>query len=87
MCAVRIQFSRGKFYDVDGKDLSRGADNPAGNMVSVNMLKNKTCPPKRHITAYSLNYDSGIDYVKDLVELAVQKGFIIKRGAWYDHIN
>lgn len=87
MCAVRIQFSRGKFFDADGKDLARGAENPVGNMVQVNMLKNKTCPPKRHITAYSLNYDSGVDYLKDLVELAVEKGLIVKRGAWFDIVD
>ena len=38
-CAVRIQFSRGSFYDEKGNTLSRGADNPVGNMVQVNMEK------------------------------------------------
>ena len=86
-CSVRIQFSRGSFYDDKGNNLSRGAENPYGNMVQVNMCKNKTCPPKRHITAYSLNYDDGVDYIKDLVELAVAQGFINKRGGWFDIID
>ena len=87
MCAVRIDFSRGKFFDKDGKDISRGASDPVGNIVSVNMVKTKVCPPKRHITSYSLNYDTGIDYLKDLVELSIDKGIIIKRGAWFDLVN
>lgn len=86
-CSVRIQFSRGKFFDEKGNDLSRGAENPCGNMVQVNMIKNKTCPPKRHITAYSLNYDEGVDYIKDLVELAIAKGFIDKHGGWFTIID
>lgn len=86
-CAVRMEFSRGKFFDADGKDLSRGAENPVGNMVSVNMHKNKTCPPKRHITAYSLGYDIGVDYIKDLTELAIEKGLINKRGGWFDFVD
>lgn len=86
-CSVRMQFSRGKFFDVDGKELSRGAENPVGNMVSVNMQKNKTCPPKRHLTSYSLHYDDGIDYIKDLTDLAIAKGLIDKRGGWFDIID
>lgn len=86
-CSVRMEFSRGKFFDEKGNDLSRGAENPVGNMVQVNMLKNKTCPPKRHLTAYSLNYDTGIDYNKDMIELAIQLGFIEKRGAWFNFVN
>ena len=87
MCSVRIQFSRGKFFDEKGVELSRGAENPVGNMVQVNMLKNKTCPPKRHVTSYSLNYDTGVDYIKDLIEVAVEKGFINKRGGWFDFVD
>ena len=86
-CSVRMQFSMGKYFDADGKDLTRGASNPAGNMVSVNLRKTKACPPKRKLVSYSLNYDTGIDYIKDLVELAVLKGVICKRGAWFDILD
>lgn len=87
MCAVRIDFSRGKFIDVDGKEVPRNSENCVGNIVMVNMVKNKSCPPKRHITSYIINYDTGVDYVKDLVELAIDKNVIVKKGAWFDLVN
>lgn len=87
MVAVRMDFSRGRFFDEDGKEVSRGTDNPVGNIVNVNMIKNKTCPPKRHLTSYSLNYDTGIDYIKDLVELSIDMGIIVKRGGWFDLVD
>ena len=87
MCAVRVDFSRGRFYDVDGKEVSRNSIDCVGNIVNVSMVKNKTCPPKRHITSYSLNYDTGIDYIKDLTELAIDMNIIMKKGAWFDLVN
>lgn len=86
-CAVRMQFSKGSFYDENDKTLSRAGADPVGNFVMVYMAKNKTCPPKRHNAQYSLNYDLGIDYYKDLVELAIQYEYINKRGAWFDILD
>ena len=82
-CAVRMQFSRGKFIDEKGNELTRGAENPAGNIVMMSMTKNKTCPPNRRVGQYRLNYHDGIDYLKDLVDVALRFGIIDQRGAWY----
>ena len=82
-CAVRMQFSRGKFIDEKGNELTRGAENPAGNIVMMNMTKNKTCPPDRRVGQYRLNYKDGIDYLKDLVDMAIRFDLIDKRGAWF----
>ena len=87
MCAVRIDFSRGRFIDDNGKEISRNSLECVGNIVNVSMQKNKTCPPKRHITSYTLNYDIGVDYIKDLVELAIDMNIIMKKGAWFDLVN
>ena len=86
-CAVRMQFSRGKFIDEKGNELTRGAENPAGNIVLMNMTKNKSCPPTRRIGMYTLNYHTGIDYLKDLVYMAIQFGIIDKKGAWFTITN
>lgn len=87
MCSVRIEFRKGKYYDEKGTEISRGTENPAGNIVNVDMPKNKTCPPKRHITSYSINYDIGVDYIKDLVEMCIEVGYIEKSGAWFEILN
>lgn len=87
--AVRMEFRMGKYFDDKGNDLSRGAENPAGNYVLVSMTKNKTCPPTRRTGFYTLNYLIGIDYLKDLVEVAMKKeiGAIVQSGAWYSIVD
>ena len=82
-CSVRIQFSRGKFFDEKGNDISRNADSPAGNYVMANATKNKTAPPTRHIGQYRIRYEIGIDYLADLVDVAILYNIIDKHGAWY----
>lgn len=86
-CAVRLMFSRGKFVDEKGNELTRSAENPAGNIVLMSMTKNKTCPPVRRTGFYTLNYETGIDYLKDLVDVAIKYGVIDKHGAWFDIID
>ncbi len=86
-CAVRMQFSRGKFIDEKGNELTRSAESPAGNIVMMSMTKNKTCPPVRRTGFYTLNYETGIDYLRDLVEVAIKYGIVDKHGAWFDIVD
>lgn len=86
-CAVRLEFRRGNFIDEKGNNLTRGAENPAGNIVMMSMTKNKTCPPTRRTGFYTLNYLDGIDYLKDLVDVAIKYGIIEKSGAWFTIID
>ena len=86
-CAVRMQFSKGKYIDEKGNELTRNVESPAGNYVVVSMTKNKSCPPTRRTGFYTLNYEYGIDYLKDLVEVALRYGIIEKAGAWFSIID
>lgn len=86
-CAVRMQFTKGKYIDEKGNDLTRAVESPAGNYVVMSMTKNKSCPPTRRTGFYTLNYEYGIDYLKDLVEVAMKYGIIEKAGAWFSIIN
>ena len=86
-CAVRMQFSRGKFIDETGRELTRGAENPAGNIVQMSMTKNKTCKPDRRTGYYTLRYDSGVDYLNDLIDVAIRFGIILQSGAWFDIVD
>ena len=86
-CSVRMQFSRGKFLDERGNELTRSAESPAGNIVLMSMTKNKTCPPTRRTGMYTLNYETGIDYLKDLVDVAIKYGVVDKHGAWFDILD
>lgn len=86
-CSVRLQFSKGKYIDSNGNDLNRSAESPAGNYVLMSMVKNKSCPPTRRTGFYTLNYEYGIDYLKDLVEVAIKYDIIQKSGAWFSIVN
>ena len=83
LCSARFEFRMGKYIDAKGNDLTRQAENPAGNYVMVTMKKNKTCPPTRRTGFYTLNYLKGIDYLKDLIEVAIKYGIIEQSGAWF----
>lgn len=87
LCSVRLEFRMGKYIDENGNDLTRSAENPAGNYVLVTMKKNKTCPPTRRTGFYTISYANGIDYLKDLVEVAIKYGLIEKAGAWFSIID
>ena len=86
-CSVRLEFRRGNFIDEKGGNLTRGAENPAGNIVMMSMTKNKTAPPTRRTGFYTLNYQDGIDYLKDLVDVAIKYGVINKSGAWFSIVD
>lgn len=86
-CCVRLQFSRGKYIDEKGNELTRNTESPVGNYVVMNMLKNKSCPPTRRVGFYTLNYEIGVDYLKDLIDLAVLYGLIDKTGSWFSILN
>jgi recombination protein RecA len=83
LCSARFEFRMGKYIDAKGNDLTRQAENPAGNYVMVTMKKNKTCPPTRRTGFYTLNYLKGINYLKDLIEVALKYGIIEQSGAWF----
>lgn len=53
-----------------------------GNAVKVKIVKNKVGPPFK-VAVFDLVFGKGIDSLKEVIELAVQKDFIIKSGAWY----
>lgn len=86
-CSVRMQFSRGKFLDEKGNELTRSAEKPAGNIVMMAMVKNKTCPPTRRVGTYTINYAEGIDYLRDLIDVCIRYEIIDKHGGWYTIVD
>lgn len=82
-CSVRMEFRKGKYLDEKGNELSKSAETPCGNVILMSMTKNKTCPPNRRTGEYSINYDIGVDYVRDLIDVAMKYGVIDKKGAWF----
>ena len=65
------------------KEVSSNYPNPIGNLVSVKMEKNKVTRNDRRLGTYTLNYERGVDAVKDTLDLGMVLGIIVQTGAWY----
>ena len=87
LCSTRLSFRKGDFVDASGNHLTRGAENPAGNIVNVSLEKSKVCRPDRKVGYYTLNYINGIDYLADIFDVALKLGIINQGGAWYSVVD
>lgn len=86
-CTTRIQFTKGNYQDENGKNLSRSSGEPNSQKIMVNMVKTKSCRPTRHIGQYTINYDTGIDYLTDLIDVGIEYGIIDKAGSWFTIVD
>lgn len=86
-CSVRMEFRHGAFLNERGDEIKKSAESPAGNVVLMSMDKNKTCPPNRRGGFYSIDYANGINYLRDLVDVALKYDMIQKSGAWFTIID
>lgn len=82
-CALRVMFSKGKYLDEKNAELASGCEEPAGNIVKVHIEKTKKFAPNRKEGFYTLNYEKGIDWIADLIDVCLLKGVIIRKGAYY----
>ena len=87
MCSLRMEFRKGKFIDDNNKELTNSAENPAGNLINIVILKSKVFPSTRRVGYYTIKYVTGPDLMSDYIEVGLQVGVIIQRGAFYDIID
>lgn len=86
-CSLRLRFKKDSFLDMYNNEISSRSENPAGNKVSIEVVKTKVCKPDRRLGYYTLNYTNGIDVVNDSITVAQQYGLIAKSGAWLSVIG
>ncbi len=72
--SVRIDVRKEEFIKDDGEIL--------GIKVKAKVVKNKVAPPFK-VANYNILYGHGIDKVGCIFDMAVVKGLITKKGAWF----
>ena len=76
-----------KFYASVRLDIRRigqikEGDEVQGNQTRVKVLKNKVAPPFRQ-AEFQILYNEGINYVGEVLDMAVDQGLVEKSGTWY----
>lgn len=82
-CSQILWFTKGALLDEKYKEVSSSYSNPIGNLVSVKMEKNKVTKNDRRLGTYTLNYSSGVDEIKDTLDMGLVLGIIVQAGAWF----
>lgn len=85
--SLRLRFKKDTLLDENNKELPSRAENPAGNIVQVEIVKTKICKPNRRLGYYTLNYMNGIDVTADTVTMALKFNYIIQAGAWFTFMD
>ena len=47
------------------------------------MEKNKVTKNDRRLSTYTLNYSTGVDEIKDTLDMGLSLGIIVQGGAWF----
>lgn len=86
-CSLRLRFRKDTLLDINNKELTSRAENPAGNKVAIEISKTKVCKPDRRVGYYTLNYTTGIDTLADTITVALRYDILRQGGSWYYYID
>jgi recombination protein RecA len=80
-----------KFYSSLRIEVRRGSQiregkEAIGNETKLKVVKNKVAPPFKEAQV-DMIYGEGIAKQNDIFNLAVEEGFIQRKGAWFSYVN
>lgn len=82
--SLRLSFKLGNPVDFLGGELPMKAENPAGYLINVKVVKQKSAPFDRKLGTYYLMAQSGLRVDYEYANLAIKQYEIIRKGgAWF----
>ena len=86
--SLRLSFKLGNPVDFLGGELPMKAENPAGYMINVKIVKQKSAPFDRKLGTYYLMAQSGLRVDFEYANLAIKQYDIIRKSsAWFTICN
>lgn len=83
-CSLRMSFKLGSPLDFLGNEIPQKSENPAGYLINVKIVKQKTAPFDRKLASYYLMSQSGLRTDFEFANLAIKRYDIIRKaGAWF----
>jgi recombination protein RecA len=83
-CSLRLSFRLGNPVDFLGNVLPQKSENPAGYLINVKLVKQKSAPFDRKLATYYLMSQSGLRTDFEFINLALKQYEIIRKaGAWF----
>ena len=78
-----------KFFSSQRVEVSKGTqlkqgEDIIGYVMKIRVVKNKIAPPFRKAEVNNM-FGTGIDKFKDMLNIAVDKGLIVRSGSWYSY--
>lgn len=78
-----------KFFSSQRVEVSKGTqlkqgEDIIGYIMKIRVVKNKIAPPFRKAEVNNM-FGTGIDKFKDMLNIAVDKGLIVRSGSWYSY--
>jgi len=82
--SLRLSFKLGNPVDFLGGELPMKAENPAGYLINVKVVKQKSAPFDRKLGTYYLMAQSGLRVDYEYANLAIKQYELIRKGgAWF----
>ena len=84
-CSVRMVLKKSTLLDENYNELKAHPEEAHGNMVEIEVIKNKATKPDRRLAKLTIDYEHGIDGLNDTCIMAIGMNILVKAGAWISY--